>query len=176
MHKKSSFNTKTLVLSALLTALSFMIGWVCKTYLTFGAIRITFENLPILLAGIAFGPVAGGLVGAASDIVSALASGYAINPLITVGAACVGAGAGLLARFCFEKRGFPSLLAIALISHAVGSMLVKSAGLYLLGYPIATLWLRIPLYIDIAAVESYLLYALYKNRLLAQTFGGETAK
>lgn len=157
--------TRVVTFSALLTALSVIIGFVCKTYLTFGAIRITFENLPILLAGLAFGPVVGALVGAASDIVSCLASGFSVTPLITVGAACVGLCAGLFSRYVFKKRSYPSLLAVALLSHAVGSMLVKSIGLYLMGYySIPVLLYRIPLYIGISFAESYLIYILLKNK------------
>ncbi|MBR4799424.1 MAG: folate family ECF transporter S component [Clostridia bacterium] len=164
---KKYFSARVIALCALMVALSVIIGWVCKTYLTFGAIRITFENLPVLLAGIAFGPAAGALVGAASDLVSAVASGYSVNPLITVGAACVGACAGLLANYVFKKRGFLSVFAIALIAHAVGSMLIKSVGLYLLGYAVPVLLLRIPLYLGIAAAESYIIYILLKNRQIA---------
>ena len=40
-------NLKKLVFGAMMTALCVVIGLVCKTYLTFGAIRITFENLPV---------------------------------------------------------------------------------------------------------------------------------
>ena len=43
-----------------------------------GGIRIGFGVLPIILAGIGFGPLAGGIVGAISDIV-----GYFINPIGT---------------------------------------------------------------------------------------------
>ncbi len=39
-------------------------------------IRIGFGALPVILAGIMFGPTAGGIVGAAGDMV-----GYYINPL-----------------------------------------------------------------------------------------------
>jgi len=170
--KKNKFGTKTLVIAALMTALSFLIGFVCKTYLTFGAIRITFENLPIIISGIAFGPFVGGAVGAASDIVSCLASGYSINPMITVGAAVVGAAAGVVARHLFKKRGYVSLLGITLISHALGSMLIKSAGLYLSGYAIEMVLLRIPLYTGITVAESYIIYILYKNRRIYESLGG----
>ncbi len=164
---KKYFSARVIALCALMVALSVIIGWVCKTYLTFGAIRITFENLPVLLAGIAFGPLAGGLVGAASDLVSCVASGYSVNPVITAGAACVGACAGLLSKCVFKRRGFFSILASALLSHAVGSMLVKSVGLYLLGYAVPVLLMRIPLYIGIAAAEAYLIYILLKNKQIS---------
>ena len=69
----------SLTMAAMLTAMSVVIGIFCKSLLNFGGglFRITFENLPILMAGIMFGPVVGGVVGAATDILSYLLSGQA---------------------------------------------------------------------------------------------------
>ena len=55
---------KRLVLGAMLAAMSVVIGIVCKNFLNFGGglLRITFENLPIILAGIFLGPLTGGMV------------------------------------------------------------------------------------------------------------------
>ena len=76
------------VACALLIALSI----VCGKFLQFPvgeAMRFSFENLPILFAGMAFGPLAGVLVGTVADLIGCLAVGYAINPLVTLGAAAV---------------------------------------------------------------------------------------
>lgn len=164
---KNLLNTKVLVFSALLCALSVAIGFLCKTYLTFGAIRITFENLPILMAGMYLGPFVGTLVGAVSDMLSCVLSGYGVNPVITLGAACVGAVSGIFFRHIIKRKGFLPTFVSALIAHAFGSMLIKSIGLYLYGHPIQVLLLRIPLYIGIALAESYLIYVITKNREIA---------
>ena len=172
--QKSSSPARDSALAALLLALSVAIGYLCKSFLSFGAIRVTFENLPVLIAGIAFGPVVGALVGVGSDLVSCVFSGYSVNPLITVGAACVGACAGVFGRYVFKKISYPHLLCTALISHAVGSVAVKSVGLYTIGYAFPLLWPRLPLYIGIAAAESYIIYILSKNRVVRGVFfGGE---
>ena len=97
-------NTKALVFAALLTALSVAIGWVCKTYFTFGAIRVTFESMPVLLAGMMLGPFAGLAVGVASDLVSCLLSGYGVNPVITVGAGLIGIVSGIIYYNCNTNR------------------------------------------------------------------------
>ncbi|MBO4453210.1 MAG: folate family ECF transporter S component [Clostridia bacterium] len=162
-------------LAAMLMALSVAIGFICKTYLTFGAVRVTFENLPVLIAGIAFGPVVGALVGIGSDVVSAVFSGFAVNPIITVGAAAIGACAGLLRLYFFKSNKYVPFLFTALISHAVGSMAIKSVGLYTLGFSLPMLWPRIPLYIGIAIAESYIIYILSKNKFVAKTFFGGKA-
>ena len=67
MRKSGIFGSvKRLALAAMLTAMSVVIGIFCKTVLNFadGLFRITFENLPIILGGIMFGPIIGALIGA----------------------------------------------------------------------------------------------------------------
>ena len=140
MKKTSLRNTKVLAISAFTVALSVLIGWVCKSYLTFGdgSVRLTFENIPIILSGIWFGPAVGLAVGASSDVISALLSGYSINPIITVGSAFVGVVSGVLSSYIIkEKKGFLSYLIISVCAHTVGSVIIKSYGLWLYGHVIS---------------------------------------
>ncbi len=173
MKKSSKRRIQKITLMALLTALSIIIGWFCKLYFTFGAIRITFENLPIILSGIALGPVAGAAVGAATDIISALLSGYAINPLITVGAAAVGLVAGIVSYAIYNRKGYLKTLAVTMSAHCVGTMMIKTFALWQMGYAFQLCLLRIPTYLLIATVESYLIYYLMKNKHLAAKLGGK---
>ena len=168
-------NLKKLVFGAMMTALCVVIGLVCKTYLTFGAIRITFENLPVLLAGIVLGPVYGAVVGIASDLISAPLSGFGINPVITLGAALIGFVSGILSNHVLKKKSFLSITASCITAHSVGSMLVKSAGLLMYSYPIQMVLLRVPLYLAIGAVESYFIYCLLKNKAILN-FSNEVKK
>ncbi len=163
---------KKLVFAALLTALCVVIGWVCKAYLTFGAIRITFENLPVLLAGFLLGPVYGAAVGAVADIVSALLSGFGINPVITLGAAMIGAVAGVLSKYIIKKKGFLQILLVSLCAHALGSMIIKSLGLWMYSYAWQILILRVPLYLVIGTAEAYIIYIMLKNRQLMSVAKG----
>ena len=82
-------NIRVLCVSALLCGISIVLAWVCKTYLTLvflgNGVRITFENLPIILSGLWFGPWVGASVGFAADFISTALSQYGlggINPLI----------------------------------------------------------------------------------------------
>lgn len=163
-------NIKNLVFAALMTALCVVIGWFCKTYFTFGAIRVTFENIPVLLAGMLLGPVYGAAVGIASDIVSCLLSGYSINPIITIGSASIGIVSGVLYRYIIKWKGFSAIMLSALSAHAVGSMLIKSVGLYLYGYALPTVLLRVPLYLGIGLAESYVVWLLMKNKSISSAF------
>lgn len=93
-NKKAGYPLAVLVAAALLAALSI----VCGKYLAIRAgdtLRFSFENLPILLGGFAFGPAIGVIIAVAADLIGCLMVGYAINPVITVGAALIGLIGGL---------------------------------------------------------------------------------
>ena len=154
---------KGMTLSAMLVAMSVVIGIFCKTYLNLGAglFRITFENLPIIISGILYGPIVGAIVGAASDLVSYLLSPqtYPPNLIVTAGAALIGAVSGITARFIVKKKGRKQIILSGALAHVTGSMIVKSIGLYQF-YGISVL-LRIPLYIVIASVEIFIMCLLF---------------
>lgn len=163
---------KKLVFAALLTALCVVIGWVCKAYLTFGAIRITFENLPILLAGFLLGPFYAAAAGVAADLISATLAGFAVNPVITLGSAVIGAVAGVFSRYIIKKNGFFQILLASLSAHTLGSMIIKSLGLWMYEYAWQLLVLRIPLYLVIGTAEAYIIYIMLKNRQLMSVAKG----
>ena len=156
---------KKLTLSAMLVAMSVVIGIFCKTFLNFGGglFRITFENLPIILSGIMFGPITGALVGIAGDLVSYLLSPqiYPPNLIVTLGAAAIGAISGFMSHTVIKKSGCAQIIISGALAHVIGSMLIKSIGLYQF-YSFAVLW-RIPLYIVIMSVELFMICMLYKN-------------
>ncbi len=165
-------SVKSLTVAAMLTALSVVIGIFCKSFLNFGngLFRITFENLPVLLSGSLFGPIVGGMVGAASDLVSYLLSPqtYPPNLIVTAGAATIGVLSGLLFRLPIGNQTARTVLAVS-VSHAVGSMTVKSIGLYQF-YSWAVLW-RIPIYLIIALLEALILCWLFRRRSFLRLLG-----
>lgn len=165
MRKRKVFaSTKSLTLMAMLVAMSVVIGIFCKSVLDFGGVfRVTFENLPIILAGMVFGPITGGIVGLSSDIISYLLSGqaYPLNPVVTLGAVSVGIISGLIAKYVVKRRGYMQIAICEVTSHLIGSMIIKPIGLYAF-YQWAVLW-RIPIYLGIIPAEIVLLSLLYKN-------------
>ena len=169
---KKSISVRHITLSAMLIAMSVVVGIFCKSVLNFGGglFRVTFENLPIILSGIIFGPVMGMAVGLASDIISYLLSGqaYPLNILVTVGAGAIGLVSGLVARFVVKKRGNTHIILSAAAAHVVGSMIIKPIGLYQF-YNIAVLW-RIPLYLVIAPLEILILCLLYRKEGFRRLF------
>ena len=155
------------VACALLVALSI----VCGKFLQFPvgeAMRFSFENLPILFAGMAFGPLAGALVGTVADLLGCLAVGYAINPIVTLGAALIGLLGGAAYRLAKElPLGWRTVCAVA-AAHISGSVVVKTFGLaqfYSLPFGALMLW-RLLNYAIVGAAEAALLIALFKNKSL----------
>ena len=164
-------NPRALCLAALLAAMSLILGKFLQIPTPFAEfVRISFENLPVILAGLVLGPLAGAMTGAVADLVGCLAYGYSINPLITLGAASVGLAAGF---FGFLLARTPLLLRIsfsAIAAHLIGSVGIKTAGIaawylakYNLGYMELTLW-RLLNYTIIAVLEIAILYALLRHR------------
>ena len=160
-----------LCFAAILSAMSFILGKFLQIPNPFqDFIRISFENLPILLAGMSLGPIAGALVGAAADLIGCVLYGYSINPIITLGAAAVGLVSGFISCYIIKKPLALKITASSVTAHLVGSVLIKSAGLavwylstYELGYWEFVAW-RLLNYVIIATAECVLLYLLFKNR------------
>ena len=159
--KKTSVRTLTML--ALLVAMSIVFSRVLS--ISTGFVRFNLGSLPVLLAAVVFGPGAGFAVGAVADIIGGVLAGYAINPLITLGAGAI----GLVAGFAWQNHLSTNLrLATSvLLGHFVGSMVITSLALRLFyGYPWATLAVRIPNALILSAVNVVLLRILLENRSL----------
>ena len=169
--KKKNFNPplpfKVVAVLAMLSAISI----ICGKYLAIRGgdiLRFSFENLPIIFAGLAFGPVAGVLVGAVADLVGCVMVGYSINPLVTVGAVVIGAVSGLSGMLA-KRLGFKctaTVIIATLLSHLLGSVIVKTFGLavyYDMPIFVLMLW-RLLNYVIVGGVECALLVVLLKNK------------
>ena len=169
-QKNGLRNVKVLTTAAMLGALSVVIGIFCKNFLNFGngLFRVTFENFPIILSGILFGPAVGAAVGIVSDMVSYFLStqSFAISPIVTLGAALVGAVSGIVSNYIIKKRGTLRVVTSTLAAHVVGSLIVKTFGIYAyysMTYGMLLLY-RIPTYAAIIAIESFFLCLIFKHK------------
>ena len=173
MSKKRINSITMVTTAAMMTAISAVIGIFCKTSLNFalGLVRVTFENLPIIMTGIIYGPIIGGIVGAASDLVSYLFSAqvYPPNLIVTLGAMSIGVISGVVSKFIVRRKGNFQIIVSGAIAHAIGSMIIKSIGLYQF-YGALVLW-RIPLYLVIAPIEIFVICILLKRRSFARLIG-----
>lgn len=164
--KKGQKSLKLTVYLALLVAISIIMG----KYLAIRGgdiMRFSLENMPIIFAGMAFGPVCGAAVGVVGDLVGCLMVGYTINPLVTVGAGAIGLLSGLGALFC-NKLGISGPLKTVTavsVAHIFGSVIIKTAGLaayYTIPFSILLLY-RFLNYVIVGALDGVIVHVLLKN-------------
>ena len=169
--KRLGSNLRLLAVSAFLAALSI----VCGKYLALpvgNVLRFSFENLPILLAGMMFGPITGVLVGIVADVLGCVMVAYTINPLVTLGAACIGLLGGVLFRLTKKLPLLWQTCITVILTHLVASVIVKTFGLaayYDMPFHILLLW-RLLNYAVVGVVEWLLLYTILKNQALRRSF------
>ena len=173
---KAFSNVQALCLAALMSALAVVISYVCKSFTLTMSVRITFENLPIILSGYLLGPVAGLYTGLCADLVSTAAT-YGvggINPILTVGAASVGFVSGLVSHRIILKKSVFQVFISVFSAHIVGNMLIKTVGLYVYyRTPPVEILTRIAVYLGIATVESLILSVILKSRGIEKASGGD---
>jgi len=131
-------------------------------------LRISYENLPVTMAGIIFGPFAGFAVGICSDLCGCLAVGYAINPIITLGAGAIGFVAGTFSVLAKNKFSPLVLIISDIAGHAVGSIVIKTIGIYVYyGAEKGFWWLlysRIGTYVPVVIFEVLIFLFLLTNK------------
>lgn len=164
-------STRGLCFCAILAAMSVILGKFLQIPNPFADfIRISFENLPIILAGFTVGPIAAALVGTVADLIGCVLYGYSINPIITLGGACIGLVSGTVSNYIVKRPLLPSVILSVGLSHITGSVLIKSWGLavwylakYELGFWEFVLY-RLANYALVGTAECVILYILLKNR------------
>ena len=138
MKHKQKMATKTLACCALLAALSVVLARLFSLMPEESA-RFSIEAVPIFLAGMLFGPLAGGLVGFSADFVGCLFSPFGFNPLFCVPPILYGVFGGLFQGLLRKKLSFPRLLAAFLPPVVLGSVVYQSFALAYVYY-FATFW------------------------------------
>ena len=169
--KKIGYPVRLLVTLAMLISISI----ICGKYLAIKGgdiLRFSFENLPILLAGMMFGPFVGMTVGVVADLIGCIMVAYAINPLVTIGAACIGLLGGVLFRITKKLPLVWQTCITVILTHLVASVIVKTFGLaqyYDMPFHILLLW-RLLNYAVVGVAEWLLLYTVLKNQALRRRF------
>lgn len=161
-------NVRVMIISGLLVAMSIVLGKFLAFNIT-DAIRISFENLPVIMAGIFFGPFIGGAVGLGADIIGSILKGYSINPIVAFGAMSVGIISGFISMKLFKKNQTLNIAFSVGLAHLIGSILIKSAGLHFFPpkMPFSLLVYRIPVYIGIGLLEFFIIHMFLKNKAFA---------
>ena len=154
---------QVLTLSAMLTATGVVIGILCKNFMTFNVYyRFTLENLPVIMAGLLFGPLVGAAVGGSADIISCLCStNPALNPVITLGAIAVGLCAGIVPQFIIRRRGTGQIVLATALAHIIGQVGIKSIGKVLwFGMPVWGIFIGLGVSFVAGAVECFIIHGV----------------
>ena len=173
-------NMECIVTMGLCIALSIVFGKMLAINIL-NDFRISLENTPTILAAIAYGPIAGLVVGGLADLLGCLLVGFTINPIITAGAMTVGLLAGICGRTLFKQtqkqsgvRFYLRCLLTVSIAHFIGSVVIKTYGLYFYFHSpfILTFFTRLGIYAVTAAVEGFVLYTLYQRQIVQKLESG----
>lgn len=166
-NKGMLFSPRAMAICAMLAAMSI----VCGKYLAIplgNVMRFSFENLPIIMAGMMFGPIAGALTGVVADLFGCLLVGYTINPIVTLGAFCIGISSGIVCKYVRIRNDLFKIILCVVISHLIGSVVVKTFGLAAFySFPVYVLmaW-RALNYLIVAIAEILVLNLISKNSYL----------
>jgi len=154
--------TKTLAVAAMLVAIGIVLGFF-KLPIN-QLIEIRFGSLPICMAGMMFGPVVGGVVGALVDI-----GGYLVKPTgpffpgFTLSSLVGGVIFGLMLHN--KKMTFLRVLASQIVYTIIVGIIMNSYWLNLLylknGY-LAAIIARLPKELIMIPIYSVLIYSLFK--------------
>jgi len=122
-------NTKSVVYSAVFAALAVILS----RFLGFHVgetMRISIEAVPMVLAGIFFGPVPGMLVGFIADFIGCMFSPFGYNPMLCMPPILYGMFGGLMRPVLAKKVNLWTLFLTMLLPVLLGSVLLQS---YLMG-------------------------------------------
>lgn len=122
------FSAKNIVIYSMLIALNVVLTRIGSIRIGGGGteiIRIGFGGFPVIFAGIAFGPIAGGVVGTVGDIIGMIVSPMGpYMPHFTITAALTGIIPGLIMMNCKDKTCKTSFLRL-LIAIGVGEVITS---------------------------------------------------
>lgn len=132
-NKRTIFDTRTLVFVGLLVAMHTVLTRLLVIEIG-SSYRITLGSVCTILAGMWFGPLAGGLTGLVADILGCMLKGYAVNPLITVAAVLWGVIPALLCRFAKggRVRKIVVICAAVTVTSVLSSLVFTTIGVALL--------------------------------------------
>ena len=134
----SAFNTRNLVIMAALTAMQIVLARYLSIQVHEG-LRISFETIPLALAGLWLGPVSGVLVALLSDILGTVIYGYGVwFPPIALGPMTFALLCGLAARYWFPNGVAEPRNTWKVLVTTVAAGIVNSFGIGLL----TTTWYR----------------------------------
>ena len=97
------FSTRNLILMAALVAMQIILARFLSIQVS-EILRISFESVPVILAGMWLGPLSGAIVALVADVLGTVLSAYGIwCPPIALGPVLVGVISGLSTKYIFRS-------------------------------------------------------------------------
>ncbi len=170
---KTSWGTYTLAMLGVLVAMTILLSRFFAIYLGFA--RFTLGSVCTIMAGLWFGPAAGALCGLTADVLGTLLQGFAINPLITVGAMVWGVIPALLKPYMgtTKSRKIAVLCAGIVLSALLSTLGFTLAGLVLFnGYHFLSIFpTRVAQFASMTPVYCVLCCCLYFSPVTSMVNG-----
>ena len=102
-NQNGIFSTRNLILMAALVAMQIILARFLSIQVS-EILRISFESVPVILAGMWLGPLSGAIVALVADVLGTVLSGYGIwFPPIALGPVLVGVISGLSTKYIFRS-------------------------------------------------------------------------
>lgn len=167
MSKKLS--TRRLLLLALFAAISIVLTRFLSFYLPIVAVntvRISLGNIPIVMAGLLLGPVAGAATGIVADVVgTTMFSAFGYFPGFTLSAALVGFLPGVLRLYFKNPDKYSNILAIVFITEVVTSMCLNTLWVSMLSHAnyFVLLAPRVGITLVMMLIYSWIIHILLKR-------------
>ncbi len=129
MKNKSKFalTTRTITYCALLAAISIVLARLLS-FAPAGNTRWSLDKFPLFLAGMFFGPLAGGLTGFVADAAGSMMQ-YGFNPILCPPAVLYGILGGVFRYYIAKKHTILRLAISYLVPTVIGAILYQSAAL-----------------------------------------------
>lgn len=128
-NQNGIFSTRNLILMAALIAMQIILARFLSIQVS-DILRISFESVPVILAGMWLGPLSGAIVALVADILGTIIHGYGIwFPPIALGPILVGVISGLSTKYVFRSdlsstRESWKVVATVLVAGIVNNFLI----------------------------------------------------
>ena len=129
MKRNHVFSVRNVAMMAALVAMQIILARFLSIQAS-DTLRVSFESVPVILAGMWLWPVSGALVALIADILGTVISGYGVwFPPIALGPVLVGVISGLSTKYIFKSdltaaRDTWKVLATVVVAGIVNSFLV----------------------------------------------------
>ena len=130
---RKTFSTQNLVMMAALIAMQIILARFLGIQVS-ETLRISFESIPVILAGMWLGPIPGAIVAVLADFLGTVISGYGVwFPPLVLGPLMVGILSGVSTKYIFrsplaETRDIWKVIATVVVTGILNSFLFGLIG------------------------------------------------